>query len=70
MIVTNPRTAYDQRALEVRQRIIDLCLALAAHAKEAGEVPSWGHVGDLCNADQRLKDIVEFVGPRPKAKGE
>ena len=62
MIVTNPRTAYDQRASEVRQRIIDLCLALAEHAKEAGEaVSGYGIKFSMGAAADVTKQIEELA---------
>ncbi len=57
---------YNTRALETELLIGALPQALALHKEaQAGEQRNWGFSGDLAEANQRLRDLIAFLGGDP-----
>lgn len=64
--MSNATENYHARALEAELLIGVLQQALALHKEaQAGEQRNWGFSGDLAEVNQRLRDLVLFLGGDP-----
>ena len=54
--------AYQSRLGQVRAHLTRIEALAAAHEREAGDRPDWGHTGDMGHVAEILEQAVQFLG--------
>ena len=64
---TNANDTYKARKLEAHGLIQAIQIGLDFHgARQRRDEESWEHAGDLAHVNEKLKEIADFLGVKPR----